>query len=294
MAKRRVGVIGATSFVGEYLLPLLTEDHWQVTAFSRQTAQPAAGNVTWQSLAVLPSGAYQENDRIPAWICVAPVWVLPEHFALLEAHGARRVVALSSTSRFTKNGSADPQEQLLALRLGDAEKNIKAWAQDKGIAWIILRPTLIYGRGRDRNICEIAHFIRRFGFFPVFGQAEGLRQPVHVDDVAQVCVAALGAESAANRDYNISGAETLSYRAMVRRIFAALGRPPRLATIPLGVFQLALMYLRLFPRYRKWSTAMALRMNQDLVFDHADAARDLQFVPRRFVLAAEDLPKNRR
>lgn len=294
MAKRRVGIIGATSFVGELLLPLLTKDHWQVTAFSRQAAQPPAGNVTWQPLSVLPSSAYQENDRIPAWICAAPVWVLPEHFALLEAYDARRVVALSSTSRFTKHDSDDPQEQLLALRLGEAEKNVQAWAQDKGIEWIILRPTLIYGRGRDRNICEIAHFIRHFGFFPVFGLAEGLRQPVHVDDVAQACIAALGAESASNRDYNISGAETLSYRAMVRRIFAALGRQPRLVTIPLSVFQLALMCLRLFPRYRKWSAAMARRMNQDLVFDHADAARDLHFAPRRFILTADDLPENRR
>ncbi len=293
MAKRRVGVIGATSFVGEYLLPLLANDHWQVTAFSRQTGQPPTGNVSWQPLSVLASSAaHPENEGIPAWICVAPVWVLPEHFALLEAHGARRVVALSSTSRFTKHDSADPQEQLLARRLGDAEKNVQAWAQDKGIAWIILRPTLIYGRGRDKNICEIARFIARFGFFPVFGQAEGLRQPVHVDDVAQVCVAALCAESATNRDYNISGAETLSYRAMVRRIFAALGRSSRLVTIPLGVFQLALMCLRLLPRYRKWSTAMARRMNQDLVFDHADAARDLHFAPRRFVLTGEDLPEN--
>jgi len=31
-------------------------------------------------------------------------------------------------------------------------------------------------------------------------------------------------------------------------------------------------------------------MNRDLVFDHADAARDLGFSPRLFALSPEDLP----
>jgi len=34
---------------------------------------------------------------------------------------------------------------------------------------------------------------------------------------------------------------------------------------------------------------MAERMNRDLVFDHAEAARDLGFKPRAFMLSAEDV-----
>lgn len=60
--------------------------------------------------------------------------------------------------------------------------------------------------------------------------------------------------------------------------------------MPLWAFRLAVTMLRRLPRYRQWSAAMAERMNRDLVFDHADAARDLGFKPRGFALAAEDLP----
>jgi len=42
-------------------------------------------------------------------------------------------------------------------------------------------------------------------------------------------------------------------------------------------------------RYRQWSTAMAERMNRDMVFDHAEATRDLNFKPRAFVLSPEDV-----
>ena len=98
------------------------------------------------------------------------------------------------------------------------------------------------------------------------------------------------APEAANRAYNISGGETLTYRDMIARVFAALGRRPRLLTVPLWAFRLVVSVLRCLPRYRQWSAAMAERMNLDLVFDHAEAARDLGFKPRGFALAAEDLP----
>lgn len=74
---------------------------------------------------------------------------------------------------------------------------------------------------------------------------------------------------------------------MVIRVFDVLGRRPRLLTVPLWAFRLAVTILRRLPRYRQWSAAMAERMNRDLVFDHTDAARDCGFKPRAFELTAE-------
>jgi nucleoside-diphosphate-sugar epimerase len=155
---------------------------------------------------------------------------------------------------------------------------------------VILRPTLIYGRGRDKNLTEIVRFVRRFGFFPLLGLAGGLRQPVHAEDVAAACVSALTSPVAANRTYNLSGGETLPYREMVRRVFATVGKLPHLVMIPRCMFRLAVTALRLLPWYQHWTMEMAERMNRDLVFDHADATRDLGFSPRPFVLWREDLP----
>lgn len=201
------------------------------------------------------------------------------------------MVALSSTSRFTKGDSTDPDEQAVARCLVAAEARVREWAQGHGVEWVILRPTLVYGLGQDRNIVEITRFIRRYRFFPLFGKALGLRQPVHAGDVAGACLAALRAPCAANRTYNISGGETLTYRDMVTRLFLTLGRRPRFLNLPLYVFRVAVTLLSCLPRYRHWSTAMAERMGQDMVFDHAEATRDLAFTPKAFVLTTEDLPK---
>jgi nucleoside-diphosphate-sugar epimerase len=270
------------------MLPLLTRAGWRVEAFSRRKPSSCDAEVTWRALG--PALPPQGEEKIECWICVAPIWVLPQYFDLLEACGARRVVALSSTSLFTKGDSSDSGEQEIAEGLAAGENALRAWGEARGVEWVILRPTLIYGRGRDRNIAEMARFIRRFGFFPLLGRAGGLRQPVYVEDVASACIAALSSPECKKRAYNLSGGETLSYRDMAGRVFAALGRSPRLVTVPLRMFRLALALMRMLPRYRHWSAAMAERMNRDLVFDHADAERDLGYAPRPFWLAAEDLP----
>jgi uncharacterized protein YbjT (DUF2867 family) len=300
-ANRRVGVLGATSLVGSCLLPLLKEAGLHAVAFSRQAVSQPGDAVEWRRL--LQASPFRDaqnkssaqtktpagEERVSSWICVAPIWALPDHFALLEAQGAQRVVALSSTSYFTKHESSDPEERATAHRLVLAEARVREWGESRNVEWVILRPTLIYGLGRDKNIAEIARFIRRFKFFPLFGRADGLRQPVHAEDVAAACLSALHSPHAANRAYNISGGETLAYRNMVTRVFTALGYRPRLLTVPLWAFRLAVMLLRHLPRYRQWSTAMAERMNRDLVFDHSEAAQDFGFKPREFVLSAEDV-----
>jgi nucleoside-diphosphate-sugar epimerase len=287
MDDRHVGVFGARSLVGECLLPVLLDAGWKVTALSRQSMVSNRPGLEWRQW---PADGMDVDCSIGQWISLLPIWILPEYFPLLERYGAQRVVALSSTSRFVKVASSEPWEREQATLLADGEENFQAWAESTGKQWLVFRPTLVYGLGRDKNISEMARFIRRFGFFPLFAGGRGLRQPIHAGDVAKVCAAAVGNVSASNRAYDISGADTLTYRDMVVEVFRGLGRRPMLVPVPLWSARLALSLVRLHPRYRHWSVAMLERMGQDLVFDHAQAAQDFAFQPKGFVLAAEDVP----
>jgi nucleoside-diphosphate-sugar epimerase len=273
-----VGVLGPTSLVGDSLVPRLQQAY---TVFP----------VSRRSSAVSIAKVANTPPRIPLWVSLMPIWALHNRFDLLAACGARRVVALSSTSVFTKTSSTDSVERSLAAQIETSEKRFIAWAQERGVEWLILRPTLIYGHARDRNVTEIARFIRRFGFFPVFGPAKGLRQPIRSDDVAMACLRVLETNTLKNCSYNISGGEILPYRDMVVRIFEALGKRPRLIATPLWMFQIAVIGVRLLPRFHDWSSAMAERMNQDLVFDHTSAEREFGFSPSPFQLRVEDLPR---
>ncbi|WP_163833050.1 NAD-dependent epimerase/dehydratase family protein [Spartinivicinus ruber] len=289
MNSQRIGLIGATSLVGQLLLPRLVDEGYNIVAYTRKSIHVQPGSsIQWRSFESSPSHI---AENIQYWICVAPIWVLPAHFELLESQGVHRIIVLSSTSRFGKLISKDVAERTLAQRLAEAEAKLQRWSDERKIELVILRPTLIYGRGLDTNVSEISRFILRFGFFPLLGQAQGLRQPIHADDVAQACVAALLHNDVSGRAFNLSGGETLPYKEMVERIFKAKGKKPRLFPVPLWVFGLAVAVLKLIPRYKHWSSAMAQRMNQDLVFDHSEATGAFGFRPRGFLLKLEDLPK---
>jgi NAD dependent epimerase/dehydratase family len=290
MRKERVGVIGATSIVGECLLPLLIEERFDIVAFSRQASliqqKPINRGVVWR---LLPVKYSSDTEPITKWICLSPITALPKYFSMLLLSGAKHVVTVASTSSFSKKDSSDQFERNLAIKIAESEKQLIDWAENNQITWTILRPTLIYGLGRDTNVSVIARFIRRFSFFPLLGEAQGLRQPIHAKDVAYCCRAALKIKRAFNHSYNISGGEILTYREMVERIFNTMGRKPHFLTVPLPIFRIAFFCLRLLPLFRHWSPAMAERMNIDLVFDNQNAKRNLKFAPRNFVPTREDI-----
>ncbi|SET23048.1 Nucleoside-diphosphate-sugar epimerase [Nitrosomonas marina] len=292
MDHRHVGLLGATSLVGTCILQQLACDQWRITAFTRKPVPPdrATGQIHWQQLNTANAKHAQSKKGPPLWICAAPIWTLPEHFSLLRTQGAQRIVVLSSTSRLSKINSNDAHEHAIAQRLADAEQALRRWADEQHIEWIILRPTLIYGMGSDKNISVIARFILRYRFFPLLGAAIGQRQPIHAKDVATACILALNTLNIKNRTYNLTGGETLTYREMIRRIFSALAIKPRFIKIPRWLFQLTISILNWLPQYRHWTPAMADRMNRNLVFDSIRIQQDLQFQPGPFILSDEDMP----
>lgn len=261
----RVGVLGAGSFVAKRLLPRLEQ----------------AGYATWcvpreDALTGTPAPA-----PLPAVVALCPVWVLVERLPQLAAAGVRRVVAVSSTSRSSKASSPDPAERAVAARLAAAEEAVTSWAGAHGVQSVILRPTLVYDGVHDRNVTTIAAFVQRWGVFPLVGSGSGLRQPLHADDLAAACVAALTAPEP-RPCYDVSGGETLTYRVMVGRIFDAVGRPARFIHVPRSAVRAILPLAGWLPHWRGASLAALDRMNEPLVADHATAARDLGFAPRPF------------
>ncbi|MEY3122787.1 MAG: hypothetical protein RI993_1612 [Pseudomonadota bacterium] len=292
MDKRSAGVIGATSFVGESLVSELLKNDWQVVAYTRRNVetffQEQQAAVSWRQ--IHPENIDRDDDAgITDWFYLAPIWTLPEKFDWLIAQGVRRMVVLSSTSVLTKSQSTDSSEQILAHQLAEGESRLGDWAKQQGVSWTILRPTLIYGQGRDQNIMQIVRFIRRFGFFPLPGQAKGLRQPVHVEDVARACLAALLSEQTINQVYNIAGSETLAYHRMVEKIFAAMERTPRLLFFPEWLIHAVVKMVRMLPRFRHITPGMINRMNQDLVFDYSAAIHDFSYAPGPFTLNKKEL-----
>jgi nucleoside-diphosphate-sugar epimerase len=192
----------------------------------------------------------------------------------------RRVIAFSSTSVITKQETEIAAEREIVRQLVDAERTIASECERRNVGWTILRPTLIYAEDRDTNITPLSRLIRRFGFMPLVGGAQGLRQPVHAEDLAVAAIAAAATPAAINNTYALPGAETLAYREMVGRIFDGLGRRRRTISVPSFLWRAGFPLAK--PLFPEANVAMGIRMMKDMTFDSAPAVRDLGWKPRGF------------
>lgn len=218
-------------------------------------------------------------------IVCAPIWLVSDELLeRLYSLGMTRLVAFSSTSVLTKTQSTDSYEQAVVAKLAVGEQRIMDFCTGAGIAWTILRPTLIYDEGHDQNVTQIMRTIERLGFFPVAGKADGRRRPVHARELAAAALQAVQSPNAGNKAYNLSGGEMLTYRQMVARIFRAMGRTPRIVRLPLFVWRAGFAALRILRRGREGgaNVEMALRMSQHMDFNHEDATQDFGYAPGPF------------
>ncbi|ESQ77973.1 SDR family oxidoreductase [Asticcacaulis sp. YBE204] len=275
MIDTKLLVIGATSLVGRRLRDIAPD-----AIFT--TRKPKRSGEVFLDL--MHPEAF-EGKGFDTVIVTSPIWLITEN--VLEAlwrQGMKRVVAFSSTSRFSKTFSPEPEERRIADLLSESEARIEAFGATHDVGWTILRPTLIYDEGLDQNISRIAQTIDLLGFFPVCDGAKGLRQPVHARDLAKAAVQVINIDVTRNRAYDLSGGETLSYRDMVARIFAAKDKPARILSFPAALWKLGFGVLGIIKpgATLKNNVNMALRMNTDLVFDHTAATRDFGYDPAIF------------
>ena len=275
-------VIGARSLIGRRMPEAIRAAGWPEESVRYSARQPVAK----QGVILDTARPYdfQPDQTFVAVIVCAPIWLITE--TLLErlvGLGMKRIIAFSSTSRLTKGASGEAAERDVVAKLAAGENTLTTFCEARGVAFTILRPTLIYEEGLDQNVTRIADLIRKLGFFPVCGLASGLRQPVHARDLATAAMQALTAKPSFNKAYNLSGGEDLTYATMVRRIFEAMGRAPVVIALPEFLWRIGFFALNLVrPKKLKRNIHMALRMNSDLWFDHGAATRDFGYQPGAF------------
>jgi uncharacterized protein YbjT (DUF2867 family) len=103
-----------------------------------------------------------------------------------------------------------------------------------GVPFSIVRPTWIFGGQPEILANNIAWILRHLPLFAIPGDGRYPVQPVHIDDLARICVEA--AESASDVLVDAAGPETFSFVDLVRAIQRATGsRAPILHLPPVAM-----------------------------------------------------------
>jgi len=276
---RHALVFGGTGQIGAPLIDRLHDAGWRITALSRDRQRDQPG-VHWIEGALPALGDDVPRDVDAIFSC-GPLDLFAQWYATADID-CPRVVAFGSTSIDVKRGSSDKHERDVAQRLREAEQRLFDRAAARNAQATMLRPTLVYGAARDRTLTRIASLARRWNRFVLPRNANGLREPVHVHDLADAAFAACDASATAGKAYALPGGERVPYREMVLRVLATLDPPPRLIEVPSPVFALALLGARAMGKIGGFGDAAVARMRADLVFDQAPARNDFGYAPRPF------------
>ena len=285
MAPRQIAVTGATGFTGPFVVRALrarfpgatirclvrpASDLTRLDAPGLETRQGDLRDVA--SLRALFDGA----DTLVNVASLGFDWIDP----LFEAvRGSRlsRGVFIGTTAMLTA----------LPVKSRAIRERGETLARESGVAWTILRPTMIYGTPRDRNIARLIRFVLRSPVVPL-PAPRALQQPVHVDDVAAAVRDALASHVTEGRAYNIAGRDPLPLADMVKTIAGAAG--VRRLVVPIAPWlarggAAACTLLRGRPIV---SREQIDRLYEHKNFSYEEAARDFGYAPRTFEAGVRD------
>jgi uncharacterized protein YbjT (DUF2867 family) len=272
----KVLVTGATGFTGSYTVPMLLEQGIEVHCFARSGSDrsrlPA---VEWAEGDLADTDSlYKALLGVDALVNIASLGFGHAEGIVTAAQnaGVKRAVFLSTTAIFTKLNAPSKRVRMAA------EQAVVA----SGLDYTILRPTMIYGSLRDRNMCRLIRYIQRMNIIPIAGNGRYLQQPVFVADVAQAIVKSLSSPNTSSKAYNISGATVLAYNDVIDTICQLSGKSIIKLHLPVKPIVYTLQVFERTPIHLPVKAEQLERLNEDKVFSFDQAANDFSYQPRAF------------
>ncbi|HNE02967.1 MAG TPA: NAD(P)H-binding protein [Anaerolineales bacterium] len=274
----KVLVTGATGFTGSRLVPLLLQNGYQVRVFVRPTSDRSplsALTVEWATGDFAnPETFTAAMHGVDALVNIASLGFGHAESILksMKEAGVRRGIFISTTAIFTQLNAVSK-----SIRLA-AEEAI----QTSGLDYTILRPTMIYGSKRDRNMWRLIRLLRITPIMPIFGDGESLQQPIFVDDVAQAVLLALKNDMTIGKSYNIAGKAPLSYNQVIDTVASALGKRVWKLHMPYMTIVRALQFTERMKLRLPIKAEQVLRLNENKAFSYEEAQKDFDFNSRSF------------
>lgn len=274
----KIFVTGATGFTGSRVVPLLFKNGCEVRCLYRASSHRSSMeglNVEWvlgdvsdtESLASAMQG-------VDALVNIASLGFGHADSIIRAAKdaGIQRAVFISTTAIFTQLNASSRKVRVAA----------ELAIETSGLKYTILRPTMIYGSPRDRNMWRLIRFMRLSPIVPIFGDGKYLQQPIYVDDVAAAVLGCLKADITIGRSYNIAGKHPLTYNEVIDTLAKAMNKRVWKLHIP---SKPVVSLLGLFERMKipfPIKAEQVLRLNENKDFSYAEAERDFGFSPLSF------------
>ncbi len=278
----KVLVAGGTGFIGSYLCRALVDGDHEVTALSRsggdtpEGVESAAGDVTDQSSI---ASAIDGHDAVVNLVALSPLFepkggnIMHDRIHRKGTENLVDVAESSGVERFVQLSAlgADPDGDTAYIRAkGQAEEIVR----ESDLDWTIFRPSVVFGEGG-----EFVPFTKRLKkmfaplvpLYPLPGGGKTRFQPIHVEDLVPMVIAALEEDEHVGETYEIGGPETLTLRRVTDLVYEAEDRGITILPLPMPLARVGLTVLGAVPGF-----PMGADQYRSLNFDNTTDDNDIE------------------
>lgn len=278
-------VIGGTGYLGSHITRQLLGAGCRVRVAARHpSAFPGSAGVERQPVDILDeatidaavAGADAVVNAVSLYVEKRPDLT----FEAVHVAGADRLASCCRRAGVPTlvhlsglNPDPDSDSRYVSAR-GRGEQRVRATFPDA----VILRPGALFGDGQGL-LATLAN-LTRLPVIPLFGHGETRLQPVHVRDVALAVAHVIEQPDCRGRTYELGGADSLTYRELVKAVLRQTHRRRRLLPVPFALWFAGAAVLSVLPSPPLTRDQLILMRSDNVVSRGARGFADLGITPR--------------
>jgi uncharacterized protein YbjT (DUF2867 family) len=244
MNNRKVLVAGSTGYLGKYLVQELKKQEYWVRTLTRDAARldELRGQIDDLYIGEVTDPATLKGVCEDIDCVISAVGITRQkdgltymdvdyqgNVNLLEQALEKRVNRFMYVSVFNAN-------KMMDLKIIQAKELFVDRLKVSGIDYSIIRPT-----GFFSDMLEFLKMAKK-GRVSLFGTAEYRINPIHGQDLAEVCVGLM--ENPTN-EIDVGGPETFTHRQIAQLAFDVLNQRVKISTMPLWIVKIIIRFMRL-------------------------------------------------
>jgi uncharacterized protein YbjT (DUF2867 family) len=242
---KRILIAGATGYLGRYLVKVFSEHGYQVRALARD---PKKLDELRNHIDEIFEGEVTKPETLEG-VCggidvvISSIGITRQKDNLtymdVDYRGNKNLLDLAVENKVAKfiYVSVLNTHLMKELKIIQAKERFVDDLKESGLAYTIIRPT-----GFFSDMLEFFDMAKK-GRIYLFGSGENKINPIHGNDLAEVCVSVIDQNE---KEIDVGGPTVYTYREIAELAFSVLNKAAKISTLPIWIKNLTLFLMKTF------------------------------------------------